>query len=163
MTTKIRLSEFLEMKWNIFGEVSVKEVRNEIFRSKCAIGVNPGGWGGRDPPDFGQGGRGGRRGSWTGRKILYLIMYRKYVRKWWLWKRNRIICLEIAVNSQFLPEKSKLFVKFALKIELFVKLPVKIDFFEKCALKNHFFVKLPEKNPYLSEMFLENRIFCEIA
>ena len=48
------------------------------------IGVNPGGWG-RDPPDFGQGGRGvvgGSQGSWTGRKILvYLIMYRKYVRK----------------------------------------------------------------------------------
>src|SRR6218665_1954535 len=30
-------------------------------------------------------------GSWTGREILYLIMYRKYVRKWLLLKRNRII------------------------------------------------------------------------
>ena len=38
------------------------------------IGVNPEGLGGRDPPDFGQGGRGGRRGSqrgsWTSGKIL---------------------------------------------------------------------------------------------
>ena len=53
--------------------------------------VNPEGLGRSRPPDFGQGGRGrvagGRRGgswgSWTGREILlYLIMYRKYVRKW---------------------------------------------------------------------------------
>ena len=34
------------------------------------------GWGVRDPQIFG-------RGSWTGREILlYLIMHRKYVRKW---------------------------------------------------------------------------------
>ena len=38
---------------------------------------------GSRPPDFGQGGRAGRRGSLGGREILlYLIMYRKYVRKW---------------------------------------------------------------------------------
>ena len=38
-------------------------------------------------------------GSWTGRDILlYLIMYRKYVRKWLLLKRNRIIWPEVAVN-----------------------------------------------------------------
>jgi len=48
-------------------------------------GVNPGGWGSR-PPDFWQevvGLQEGRGGSWTGREILiYLIMNRKYVRKW---------------------------------------------------------------------------------
>ena len=33
------------------------------------IGVNPGGFGGRDPPDFGQGGRG--RGSQGGRGKIY--------------------------------------------------------------------------------------------
>src|SRR6218665_2249451 len=48
--------------------------------------------------------------SWMGREILlYLIMYRKYVRKWLLLKRNRIICPEVAVNGQF----------FAWKIEFF--------------------------------------------
>ena len=87
------------------------------------IGVNPGRVGGLDPQDFGQrgswGGRmgvaGGVVGAWTGRKILlYLIMYRKYVRKWLLLKRNRIICQEIAVNGQF----------FAWKIEFF-ELPEK--------------------------------------
>ena len=40
-----------------------------------------------------------------GREILlYLIIYRKYVRK-----RNKIICPEIAVNGKFLPGKWKLF------------------------------------------------------
>ena len=50
---------------------------------------------------------GGSLGSWTGREILYLIMYRKYVRKWLLLKINRIICPDVAVNEQFLPGKSK--------------------------------------------------------
>ena len=106
-------------------------------------------WGSR-PSRFWAGGHGGHRGSWTGRKILYLIMYRKYVRKWWLLKRNRIICPEIALNSQFLPGKSK----------LFVKLPKKIEIFRKFTLKNRiFFFKLPEK----IEICPENRVFvCEI-
>src|SRR6218665_3666251 len=35
----------------------------------------------------------GRGWLWTGREILlYLIICRKYVRKWCLLKRNRIIC-----------------------------------------------------------------------
>jgi len=44
------------------------------------------GWESRPPQILGRGwGRGGSWGSWTGRKILlYLIMYRKCVRKWWL-------------------------------------------------------------------------------
>src|SRR6218665_2473277 len=46
-------------------------------------------------------GAGGSLESWTGREILlYLIMYRKYVRKWLLLKRNKIICPEVAVNGQ---------------------------------------------------------------
>src|SRR6218665_701700 len=53
---------------------------------------------------------GGSLESWTGREILlYLIKYRKYVRKWLLLKRNRIICSEVAVNGQI----------FAWKIEFF--------------------------------------------
>src|SRR6218665_1241647 len=46
-------------------------------------------------------------GSLTGREILlYLIMYRKYVRKWLLLKRNRIIWPEVTVNRHFLLGKS---------------------------------------------------------
>ena len=62
------------------------------------------GLGGRDTPDFGQGGRRvGRMGARGGREILlYLIMYRKYVR---LLKRNRILFPDLAVNQQFLPGK----------------------------------------------------------
>src|SRR6218665_2452157 len=74
-----------------------------------------GGWGSR-PPDFGQ----------RGREILYLIMHRKYVRKWRLLRRNRIICLEVAVNGQFLPGKS-IFFKLPEKIEFFLNLPGKIE------------------------------------
>jgi len=73
------------------------------------IGVNPGGFGGSRPPQIlARMGRGGRRGR--GRAVKYYqilsCMYRKYVRKWWLLKRNRIICLEIAVNSQRFPRIS---------------------------------------------------------
>ena len=77
--------------------------------SLLSRGVNPGGWGWR-PAYFGQGGRvgiaGGSLASWTGREIvLYLIMYRKYVRKWLLLKRNKIIWPEVAVNVNFLAWK----------------------------------------------------------
>src|SRR6218665_3785482 len=71
----------------------------------------------RDPHILGRGscvgrreGRRGSLGSWTGREILlYLIMYRKYVRKWLLLKRNGIICPEVAVNGQFFPWKIEFF------------------------------------------------------
>ena len=67
----------------------------------------------------------GRRGSlglWTGREILlYLIMYRKYVRKWLLLKKNRIIWSEIAVKfSEICPAKF-IFCEITLKIEIFWK------------------------------------------
>src|SRR6218665_2192492 len=36
-----------------------------------------------------------------------ITIYRKYVRKWWLFKRNRIICPEVAVNGQFCLDQRK--------------------------------------------------------
>src|SRR6218665_319347 len=102
------------------------------------------GVGGRAPPVLGREvvGR-SQGGSWTGHKILvYLIMYRKYVRKWSLLKRNRIICLEIAVNSQFLPGKSK----------VFVKLPEKIEICQKFARKLNFFVKFPNRSKFVENL-----------
>jgi len=35
--TKKGHMNFLEMKWKILGGVSVKELRKEIFRSKCGV------------------------------------------------------------------------------------------------------------------------------
>src|SRR6218665_3016752 len=79
--------------------------------SHCYPGPSILGAGGRDPQILGRGvaGRvaGGSLESWTGREILLnLIMYRKYVRKWLLLKRNRIICPEVAVNGHFWLGKS---------------------------------------------------------
>src|SRR6218665_3905036 len=61
--------------------------------SHCYPGASILGAEGRDPPNLGRGAQGGSQGgaleTWTGREILfYLIMYRKYVRKWLLF------CLE---------------------------------------------------------------------
>src|SRR6218665_2445314 len=57
-----------------------------LKRYNTSRGVNPGGWGWSQPPDFGLGCRGGRRmgrgGSWTDREIVLYHMYRKYIRKW---------------------------------------------------------------------------------
>ena len=93
-------------------------------------------WGSR-PFRFWAGGHENRRGSWgrsvgTSRKILfYLIMFKKYVRKWWLLKRNIIICPEVhvAVNGQILPGKLVIFVKLPEKLTFFGNLPVKIEMF----------------------------------
>jgi len=110
------------------------------------------GWGSRPPPQFWAGGvagwsQGGREGLWTGREILlYLTIYRKSVKKWWLLKRNRIICQEVAVNGQFLPEI--LFKKLnCLKNRKFSKnFPGKSKFFSEIAWKkSKFFVNLPGK------------------
>ena len=113
--------------------------------------------GGSRPPDFGQGGRGrvaGARGI-----LLYLIMYRKYIRKWWILKWNRIICQDVAVNGQFLPGNSK-FILIIWKIEIFskfawknrnllVKLPEKIEIFRKFAWKNqHFFTLIHDPSDF---------------
>src|SRR6218665_3427587 len=80
--------------------------------SHCYPGASNLGTEGRDPQILGRGSQGGTQGggsleSWMGREILlYLIMYRKYVRKWLLLKRSRIICPEVAVNGHFLLGKS---------------------------------------------------------
>ena len=70
--------------------------------------------------------------TWTGReKLLYLIMYKKNVRKWSLLKKNRIICPAVAVNEQFLPGKSKFFGKLSEKSNLFKNFFEEIEIFRK--------------------------------
>jgi len=50
-------------------------------------GVNPGGWGSQLPQILSRKCWGSQEGSWWGREIsLHLIMYRKSIRKWWLWR-----------------------------------------------------------------------------
>jgi len=76
---------------------------------------------------------------------VYAYVYRKYVRKWWLLKRNRIICPKVAVNKQFLPGNRN-FSKICLKKSKFFKnLPGKIDFFKNCLKKSKFLGNLPGK------------------
>src|SRR6218665_2264454 len=99
--------------------------------SHCYPGASIIGAEGRDP-EFVGGGVGGRVAggsleSWTGREILlYLIMYRKYVRKWLLLKRNRIICPDVAVNGKFFVWKIEFF-NCLKKIKIFGNLPAKLD------------------------------------
>jgi len=104
------------------------------------IGVNPGGLGVATPRSW-AGGCEWRRGPWTGRKILYLVMYRKVVTL----KRNRITCPEIAVNSQFLPGKLKFFWNLPWKIDFLWNCLKKIKIFGNFPRESKFFVKLPEK------------------
>jgi len=63
-----------------------------MIPDQSLIGINPGVWGCHDLPRFWAGGRGGvARGVVVGREtFLYHIICRKYVRKWRLFKRNRI-------------------------------------------------------------------------
>ena len=75
-------------------------------------------------------------------------------------KRNRIICPEIAVNSQFCLENLN-FLWNSLKIRIF---------WEICLEKSKFFVKLPEKIgilpweiDFLCEIAWKNRFFSEIS
>ena len=67
-------------------------------------------------------------GLWTGGEIL---LYRKYVRKWWLFKRNRTICpilskwlnkfLENRIILDILPGELEIFRKFTWKnLEFFL-------------------------------------------
>jgi len=71
-------------------------------------------------------------------------MYRKYVRKWWLLKRNRIICQDVAVNGQFVPGNSKFCLKLIEKSKFFGNLPGKIKiFWWNCLKKSKFFKNLP--------------------
>src|SRR6218665_1618208 len=111
---------------------SWKRLLSHFYAGASILGAE-----GRDPHILGRGscwGRSkGRReslGSWTDREILlyliYLIMYRKYVRKWLLLKRNRIICPEVAVNRHFFAWKIKFF-QLPEKIKIFGNLPAKLD------------------------------------
>ena len=88
-------------------------------------------------------------------------MYRKHIWKWWLLKRNRKNCPEVAVNEQFLHGKSKLFLnclknhffKFAEKNRNLKKIAFKNRNFQKiCLEKSKFFVKLPEKSKFLRNL-----------
>jgi len=99
-------------------------------------------------------------------------MYRKYVRNWWLLKRNRIICPEKAVTSQFLPGKSIFFLNLPWKIVILYKITwKKSQFFANLPWKIDFFVKLHETKskflgnfPRISKFFVilpKNRNFCE--
>ena len=100
-------------------------------------------WGSR-PPDFGRGVVEGRRWvldrSWN----IYLIMYRKYVWKWWLFKRNRIICQIFAWKIEFFLnclKRSKFFGNFPGKLEIvFWNCLKKIEIFRKFDCKNRFFL-----------------------
>jgi len=66
------------------AETFLKLYSSILYIDYCMTGASIlGGLGGSRPPDFGQGRSWGRRGSWTGREVLlYLSLYRKYVRKW---------------------------------------------------------------------------------
>src|SRR6218665_381521 len=96
-------------------------------------GASNQGVGGSRTPRFWEGGHGGVAGlvvgvvDGPGREILlYLIMYWKYVRKWLLLIRNRIICPEVAVNEQFFAWKIKL-INCLKKSKFFKNLPGKIE------------------------------------
>ena len=125
-------------------------------------------WGlGSRPPDFGQGGR--------GRVIKYqyiLSCTGSMFESGDFWERNRIICLEIAVNSQFLAGKSNYFVKlpknieicrkFAPKNRFSVKLPEKIKIFRKFSEKIEFLVKFPNKSQFFGNLAWKIEIFVKL-
>ena len=133
-----------------------KEVNNN--GSMQARGVNPGDWGVTTPRFCPRGSWWVTEGSWTSREILlYLIMYRKFFRNWWLLKRNRIICSEVALNEHFFPGKSIFFKNSMKKSICFKILPGKNKLFGNFPGKIDFF-KLPEKSKFAnndSEMLLK--------
>jgi len=118
-------------------------------------------------------------GLWTGLPIhdppAQNLLGRNYIIIWniiisHLLKRNRIICLDIAVNGQFLPGKL-IFLYCLKKLKFFKHLPGKIEIFQTFAWKNwdfskicleksKFLVKLPWKNRNFSEICLEKSKFC---
>ena len=106
-------------------------------------------WGPR-PPEFGQGLSWGVAGVVVGGReiLLQLIMYRKYVRKWWLLKINRTICPGAAENDKFLPGKSKFSVKLPEKSKYFENLPGKKIYFIvwNCRKKRNFLKICLEKS-----------------
>jgi len=111
-------------------------------------GVNPWGWGSR-PPEFVQ-------GVVKGSINIIISYYRKYIRKWWLLKRNIIIRPEVAVNGHFCLENQN-FCKIALKnrnsSEIFLEYRIsweiawKIRNFSETCLENRNLVK-PDPRPF---------------
>src|SRR6218665_3860273 len=75
----------LWMSWFRIRPVSLSEEICVHFQERVRAAASIQGFGGSRPQNLGRGSwwsQGGRRGSWTGRGILlYLIMYRRYVRK----------------------------------------------------------------------------------
>jgi len=99
-------------------------------------------------------------------------MYRKYVRKEWLLKRNRIICPEVAINEQFLPgksifwlpEKIEIFRKFAWKNRNFSKMCLENrNFLKICMEKYKFFKNLPEKIEIFHKFPWKTQNFSQIC
>jgi len=96
-------------------------------------------------------------------------MYRKYVRKFWLLKRNGIICPEEAANEPFSPGKSNLFLKLPenrnlKKNQIFRKLPWKNQNFSNiCLQKSKFFENLPGTVEVFWKFAFKNRAFSKIA
>ena len=75
----------------------------------------------------------------------------KYVRKWWLLKRNRIICPEVAVNGQFCLDKRKFWNEW-LKI-IIGKVCLKNQNFLWNCLKNQNFSEIsPEKSNFFTRI-----------
>src|SRR6218665_3227547 len=80
-------------------------------------------------------------------------MYRNYVQKWRLLKRNRIICPEIAVNGQFLTGKLNFFLNCLKKSKFFGNLIEKIRIVFKFAWKNR---NLSQNLPVKIKIFAKN-------
>src|SRR6218665_130333 len=89
-------------------------------------------------------------------------MYRNYVQKWRLLKRNRIICPEIAVNGQFLTGKLNFFLNCLKKSKFFGNLIEKIRIVFKFAWKNRNFSKIClEKPKFITKFACKNQNFCK--
>ena len=167
--TALTILALIDVNARMASEISLDSALFFIVHASYFIWIN----------DFGWEGRGGRTGGRGGRKILlYLIMYRKYVPKWWLLKRNRIIWPELAVHSQFKSKfsvkspKIEIFRKFALNYQIFLwnylkkskffgNLPWKIDFLWNCK-KSKFFGKFNRKSNFLGNC-LKNQNSSEIC
>ena len=111
--------------------------------------------GGRDPQILDRGVVGSHRGVVVGvvDGLWNVIIISYHVRKWWLLKRNRIICPEVAISEHFLPGKS-IFV---------LKLPEKIEIFQNFASENRICLICLEKSKFLENLHGKFEIFRKFA